>query len=426
MCDESLVSIPESNVTGGRRWSVPPSPPLLSLYLSSAIAALSLSLSISNLDFELGAVEGEVSKYVSVVKGNNLEHFKTALCDIKSATENFSEKYGIKSDEDYNLYKAELDHYDVKNHSSVEENKGKHQKRHNTVVVKRFFYKFDPQGEERFYTNIRMLTCVKHRNIVTLLGFCVEACEMILVIENFHENLDDALMNIQVRTLTWEKRLNICIDVAHASKYLHSKMIIHRDICPWTIVLDENLRAKIDNFFYSVCQEDEPLCLESVGRQFYYIDLAYEEDNKLKRAYDVYSFGVVLFEVLCGKLANHPIYLTESEKGLSHVVTQRYNMGTLKDMVDPLLNDETDENNIIQNRGPNQDSLDTFIAIAFRCMAKTQDKRPTMENLTQELEKALYFQVSLEFLTFFFLSNLVLRKSLYLYFQVSQIISICR
>ncbi|XP_035841348.1 uncharacterized protein LOC110927036 isoform X2 [Helianthus annuus] len=351
-----------------------------------------------NIKYTLAVLEEALElqlKRENQILENNLEHFKTALRDIKSATENFSEKYGIKSDEDYNLYKAELDHFDVKNHSSVEENKGKHQKRHRTVVVKRFFYKFDPQGEERFYTNIRMLTSVKHRNIVTLLGFCVEACEMILVIENSHEYLNDALMNIQVRTLTWEKRLKICIDVAHALKYLHSKMIIHRDICPWTIVLDENLGAKIDDFFYSVLiptYQDKLLCLESNGREFYYIDLEYEEDNKLKSAYDVYSFGVVLFEVLCGKLANHPIYLTESEKGLSHVVTQRYNIGTLKDMVDPLLNDETDENNIIQNRGPNQDSLDTFIAIAFRCMAKTQDKRPTMENVTQELEKALYFQ----------------------------------
>ncbi|KAM0013886.1 putative protein kinase RLK-Pelle-LRR-I-1 family [Helianthus debilis subsp. tardiflorus] len=349
-----------------------------------------------NIKYTLAVLEEALElqlKRENQILGNNLEHFKTALRDIKSATENFSEKYGINSNQDYNLYKAELDHFDVKNHSSVEENKGKHQKRHNTVVIKRFFYKFDPQGEERFYTNIRMLTSVKHRNIVTLLGFCVEACEMILVIENSHEYLNDALMNIQVRTLTWEKRLKICINVAHALKYLHSKMIIHRDICPWTIVLDENLGAKIDDFFYSVLsptyQEDKPLCLESNGRQFYYIDQEYEEDNKLKSAYDVYSFGVVLFEVLCGKLANHPIYLTESEKGLSHVVTQRYNMGTLKDMVDPLL---IDENNIIQNRGPNQDSLDTFIAIAFRCMAKTQDKRPTMENVTQELEKALYFQ----------------------------------
>ncbi|KAJ0873073.1 putative protein kinase RLK-Pelle-RLCK-V family [Helianthus annuus] len=96
-----------------------------------------------------------------------------------------------------------------------------------------------------------MLTSVKHPNIVTLLGFCVEDSEMMLVTENVSNGyLNGYLGNVNdMRILTWEKRLKICIDVAHALMYLHfqmedQKIIIHRDICSYNIVVDENWGGK--------------------------------------------------------------------------------------------------------------------------------------------------------------------------------------
>ncbi|KAK1431613.1 hypothetical protein QVD17_08092 [Tagetes erecta] len=119
-----------------------------------------------------------------------------------------------------------------------------------------------------------------------------------------------------------------------------------------------------------------------------YIDPEYLDTGKLKRESDVYSFGVVLFEILCGRLANDPIYQKKNDKGLAHVARQSFNMGTLEDMIDPIIKEEA---NHVLTRGPNKDSLHTFIEIARKCIAETQDQRPTMKVVVKELEKALFF-----------------------------------
>ncbi|KAJ0687537.1 putative protein kinase RLK-Pelle-CR4L family [Helianthus annuus] len=338
---------------------------------------------------------------------NKLGHLKIRLDDIKLATNNFSETYTIASrDEECTLYRAELHYFDKENPSSSEKRKNKedHPKGHNIVVIKRYPSGNELYEEEELFTEIEMLSSVEHPNMVTLIGFCVEDFEMILVIENVSNGyLDDYLGNgNDMRILTWEKRLKICIDVANALEHLQfemedQKMIIHRDICRYNIGLDENWRAKIDGFgncvFLPPNQEDEAVYIECRGRSPY-IDPEYEKTDKLKRESDVYSFGIVLLEILCGRAAADPIYSKESDKGLGPVARQSFCTGTLEDMIDPILKEETSEYNFVLKRGPNKESLHTFMKIAYQCVAETQDQRPTMKVVVKELEKALSFQVS--------------------------------
>ncbi|KAF5824356.1 putative protein kinase RLK-Pelle-LRR-I-1 family [Helianthus annuus] len=228
---------------------------------------------------------------------------------------------------------------------------------------------------------------------------------MILVIDNFSNGfLVEYLENFKdKRVLTWEKRLKICIDVAHGLHYIHSqmedqKMIINRDICSGNIGLDENLGAKIVDFWFSVFlppnQEDEALYFESYSGRLGYIDPEYKNTYKLKRESDVYGFGIVLFEILCGRLANDPIYHKESDIGLAHVARRIFSTGSLEELIDPIIKEEVGENNFVLNRGPNKDSLHTFTTIAHQCVAETQDQRPKMEVIVNELEKALFFQTN--------------------------------
>ncbi|KAJ0736184.1 putative protein kinase RLK-Pelle-WAK-LRK10L-1 family [Helianthus annuus] len=249
-----------------------------------------------------------------------------------------------------------------------------------------------------------MLTCVKHPNIINLLGFCVEDSEMVLVTENISNGyLFDYLGNVNhMHILTWDKRLKICIDVAHALNYLHyemedQKIIINRQISSYSIGLEENWGAKIVDFWSSLFlppnQEDEALYINWRGRPTYR-DPEYEKTYKLKRESDVYGFGVVLFEILCGRRSFDPIYLKVNVRGLGPVARQSFHMGTLEGMIDPILKDEISENNSVLSIGPNKDSLDTFMKIAYKCLAETQDQRPTMKVVVKELEKALSFQVS--------------------------------
>ncbi|KAK9058271.1 hypothetical protein SSX86_023111 [Deinandra increscens subsp. villosa] len=238
-----------------------------------------------------------------------------------------------------------------------------------------------------------------------LLGFSAEASELILVIDNFSNGfLDSYLGEVnKMRIFTWEKRLKICIDVAHALNYLHcemedQKMIINRDICCFNIGLDEKWGAKIVNFWISIFlppnQEDDALYLNVSPGRTSYIDPEYELTRKLKRESDVYSFGVVLFEILCGRLATDPIYKKESDRGLAVVARQSFCSGTLEEMIDPIIKEEMNENKFILKKGPNKDSLNTFIEIAIQCVAEAQYERPSMKVVVRELEKALLFRVS--------------------------------
>ncbi|KAF5824311.1 putative protein kinase RLK-Pelle-CR4L family [Helianthus annuus] len=337
---------------------------------------------------------------------NKLGHLKIHLNGIKSATNNFSEAYTIASWFSYTLYRAELHFFDKENLSCQKgKYEGEHLKGQSTVVLKRYPSGHALYGEEAFFTEIEMFTRVKHPNIVNLLGICVEDSEMVLVTENISNGyLIDYLGDVNhMRILTWEKRLKIFIDVAHALNYLHyemedQKIIINRDITSYSIGLDENWGAKIVNFWVSVFlppnQEDEALYLNNrIGRPSNR-DPQYEKTGRLKRESDVYSFGVVLFEILCGRRASDSIYKKKNVRGLGRVARQSFCMGTLEDMIDPILKEEIGENNVVLNKGPNKDSLHTFIEIAYQCVAETQDQRPTIKVVVKELEKALLFQVS--------------------------------
>ncbi|KAJ0512056.1 putative protein kinase RLK-Pelle-WAK family [Helianthus annuus] len=335
--------------------------------------------------------------FSSLLVGKNLEHLKIPLTHIQSATHDFSTKYRIlDSTAGYAFYRAELEHYDKENPSS---------KRHDIVFIKRYPSGNKLFGEKQFLTELEILSCgVKHPNIVNLLGFCFEESEMILVIDNFSNGfLGLYLRNLKdKRVLTWEKRLKICIDVANALKYIHSemedqKMIINRDIRSYNIGLDENFGTKIVDFWWSVFQspdqENKDHHLIGVGRTCYR-DPEYEKTHKLKKESDVYGFGVVLFEILCGRLADDPIYLKGSERGLAPVARRSFSTGSLEELIDPIIKEEVGENGFVLNRGPNKDSLHMFITIAHQCVAETQDQRPTMKVVVKELEKALFFQVS--------------------------------
>ncbi|KAM0046247.1 putative protein kinase RLK-Pelle-CrRLK1L-1 family [Helianthus debilis subsp. tardiflorus] len=350
-----------------------------------------------------------IRTFVKCLQENNVQHLKMKipLADVILATDNFSDSYKVESDDDHIWYNVELDHVDEEKHLTSEgKSKGEPHNRQNTVLIQRILPGDNENGEKHFFTELEMLASVKHHNIITLIGFCVEGCEMILVTESVSNgHLGRYLGNINHnRILSWEKRLKICIDVAHALSYLHFEMedkraIIHGSIKCNTIGLDVNWKAKINGFQNSVFlpqnQEGDIIFKEPLFYSEYYADPEYLSTNKLKRESDVYSFGVLLLEILCGRLASDPIYKKESRKGLAYVARRCFHEGTLEDMIDPVLKDETEENNLILNIGPNKDSFNTFCNIAYNCVAKSQDQRPTIKVVLKELQKALFLQVSL-------------------------------
>ncbi|KAI3737963.1 hypothetical protein L2E82_27981 [Cichorium intybus] len=216
------------------------------------------------------------------------------------------------------------------------------------------------------------------------------------------EHLKIELGDIEFATENFAK--SYCIgsggygDVYKAVLYLHGKKssTVHENNKGEFAKIDQNWEAKIADLglskLYSLNEESSTINTVHIAGTEVYLDPEYLRTGKLKKATDVYSLGVVMFEILCGRVAYDQIYMAEDVKGLGPIARRRYNEGTLKEMIDPILKPESDEILLTQNEGLNEESLDTFFKIAYKCLAESQAKRPTMEVVIKALEQALRFQ----------------------------------
>nr|XP_043631282.1 uncharacterized protein LOC122602754 isoform X2 [Erigeron canadensis] len=351
-------------------------------------------------------------------EGISSNRLKIPLSEIWLATNNFDEKMVVGCGGFGKVYKARLDVLDIQSLSSVEgRSKDKPVKKSKTVAIKRIFQRSDEQGKEGFLREIELLTRCKHSNIVSLLGFSREDREMILIYEYaFKGSLSEYFGSTDKKVnLTWSQRIKICLDIAHGISYLHTNMegkprIIHRDIKSENILLDENMKAKVADFglsiFHPTNQQASTIYTKNIAGTEVYMDPEYLTTSKYKKESDVYSFGVVLFEILSGRLAYDSIYIKEYDLGLAPVVRRRFNEGTLKELIDPCMIEEDDEHIFTLNRGPNQESFDSFSKVAYQCLAETQAKRPTMDTVIKRLQDALKFQGETTVLSRFRLSDI--------------------
>ncbi|GKF55430.1 putative serine-threonine/tyrosine-protein kinase catalytic domain-containing protein, partial [Tanacetum coccineum] len=159
-------------------------------------------------------LEGDFNK-VMFFQAGDLERLRVPLEDIILATDNFTKRY-LGSGGYGRVYRAQLD-------LLMEEKKGEYIKKQTTVAIK--CIRKDKYGEEGFVAEIELLTRCKHENIVSLLGFCDEGEELILVYEHAsNRSLDDYLVIDNLTNLAWAQRLKTCIDIARGLNYLHTEV----------------------------------------------------------------------------------------------------------------------------------------------------------------------------------------------------------
>ncbi|KAG8661521.1 hypothetical protein MANES_01G013225v8 [Manihot esculenta] len=239
----------------------------------------------------------------------------------------------------------------------------------------------DESKLEQFINEVAILSQINHRNVVKLLGCCLETEVPLLVYEfipngTLFQHLHDPNEEFPI---TWEMRLRIATEVAGALSYLHSAAsmpIYHRDIKSSNILLDMKYRAKVSDFGTSKSIAiDQTHVTTRIQGTFGYLDPEYFQSSQFTEKSDVYSFGVVLVELLTGQ---KPISSMRSieERSLATYFLLSMEENRLFEILDARVLKEGAKEDIV-----------AVAKLAKRCLNLNGKKRPTMKAIVMELER---------------------------------------
>ncbi|CAJ2640073.1 unnamed protein product [Trifolium pratense] len=235
------------------------------------------------------------------------------------------------------------------------------------------------EGKTEFLSELSIIAGLRHKNLVQLLGWCVEKSELLLVYEFMVNGSLDKLLYKEFECgvlLSWIQRVNIVAGLASVLAYLHQECeqrVIHRDIKTANILLDGNLNPRLGDFGLAKLMDHDmsPVSTLTAGTMGY-LAPEYLQYGKATDKTDVFSFGVVVLEVACGR---RPIEKEGQEMvNLVDFVWGLYSQGKLIEAVDKRLNGEFDE-----------DEMKKMLLLGLSCANPNSDERPSMRRVLQIL-----------------------------------------
>ncbi|KQK16343.1 hypothetical protein BRADI_1g28320v3 [Brachypodium distachyon] len=215
------------------------------------------------------------------------------------------------------------------------------------VAIKRFSKESSMQGKKEYTSEIKVISRLRHRNLVQLVGWCHHGRELLLVYELMPNRSLDIHLHGKGTFLTWSIRMKIILGLGSALLYLHEEWeqcVVHRDIKPSNVMLDESFSAKLGDFGLARLMDHTVgiQTMTAISGTPGYMDSQCVITGRASAESDVYSFGVVLLEVSCGK---RPLSINDQKNNVFHLaewVWKLYGQGAIIDAVDARLDGEYD------------------------------------------------------------------------------------
>ncbi|KAI4338846.1 hypothetical protein MLD38_023854 [Melastoma candidum] len=240
------------------------------------------------------------------------------------------------------------------------------------------------KNTKEFQTELDLLSRLNHAHLLNLLGYCEEDGEILLVYEfmahgSLHQHLHGKNKSLKEQ-LNWVRRVTIAVQAARGIEYLHGYAcppVIHRDIKSSNILIDEEHNARVADFGLSLLgpvDSSLPLSEQPAGT-LGYLDPEYYRLHYLTTKSDVYSFGVLLLEILSGRKA---IDMQYEEGNIVEWAVPLIKAGDIAAILDPDL-----------KTPPDAEALRRIANVACKCVRMRGKDRPSMDQVTTALERAL-------------------------------------
>ncbi|KAK7411946.1 hypothetical protein VNO78_03391 [Psophocarpus tetragonolobus] len=243
------------------------------------------------------------------------------------------------------------------------------------IAVKKLSLNKSQQGEKEFLVEVRTITSIQHKNLVRLVGCCIDGPQRILVYEYMrNRSLDLFIHGNSDQFLNWNTRFQIILGVARGLQYLHEdshQRIVHRDIKASNILLDDKFQPRIGDFGLArFFPEDQAYLSTQFAGTLGYTAPEYAIRGELSEKADIYSFGVLVLEIICCRKNTEHI-LSPEKQYLPEYAWKLYENARILDIVDPKLRqDGFVEKDVMQ-----------AIHVAFLCLQPHAHLRPPMSQI---------------------------------------------